>query len=159
MKNNILILISMFFIMSCGSQPESDQVAIASKDFQYIFNLNPSYQVDTNIKKFIATLYLHSDLPGHTQFTIKLDGTQIGKTYKVNLYDRDSSKPYLINENPRIGFQPITAIDTTELAYTSLIVWDMDSIINNYNGYLTVVSSDQDSLLDKNFLIKGQIGK
>jgi hypothetical protein len=40
-----------------------------------------------------------------------------------------------------------------------LVEWYLDSIINNYKGYLTVVSSDHDSLLDKNFLIKGQIGK
>lgn len=159
MKNSILILISMFFIMSCGSQPESDQVLIGAQNFQYNYTLNQLYSADTIVDKFNATLYINSNQLGRTQFIVKLEGTQLGKTYKVGIYDKDSSFSSNIKDSARVNFNLINAIDTIEMTNSPLVEWYLDSIINNYKGYLTVVSSDHDSLLDKNFLIKGQIGK
>jgi len=156
-KNLLFIALSLLFI-SCGSQPESDQVGILSNNFQYIFSKNPDFIMDTTIQKFDAILYLYSDFPGNTQFTIKLDGTEPSKAYMVQLFEKDTLSPILLADTPMISFNPILALDTTELAYTSLLPFDLDSFKANFNGYLVVYFQGQDTLKNSNLLIKGKIG-
>ena len=158
MYKNLLFLALSILLLSCGSQPESDQVGILSNDFQYIFSKNPDFTLDTTIQKFDATLYLHSDFPGNTQFTIKLDGTESGKAYMVQLFEKDTLSSILLSDTPMVSFNPILAYDTTELAYTSLLPYDLDSFKANFNGFIVVYYQGQDTLSNSNLLIKGKIG-
>lgn len=148
------------FLFSCGSQPESDIVGLADQDVEYRFTLNPLYNEDTTVKQFAATLYLHSNLPGHTQFNLRLDGTRPGLSYVAALYDRDTLSPIGLAFAPRLTFPTIPALDTTELAGSGLELWDMDSLISSYQGYLVVTTFPvPDSLTEGKMLIKGRIGK
>lgn len=158
MYKNLLFIALSLLLISCGSQPESDQVSFLSNDFQYIFSKNPDFTLDTTIQKFDATLYLHSDFPGNTQFTIKLDGTESSKAYMVQLFEKDTLGSILLSDTPMVSFNPILALDTTELAYTTLLPYDLDSFKANFNGYLVVYYQGQDTLKNSNLLIKGKIG-
>ncbi len=158
MKNAIFVLLSAIIMLSCGSQPESDQVLFGAQNFQYNYGLNNLYTADSSIQKFNATLFINSNLLGRTQFIVKLEGTKPNTSYRVGIYDKDSLKPNQLNDSARIQFGLITALDTIESTNSPLVEWYLDSIINHYQGYLTVVSTDQDSLENKNLLIKGQIG-
>jgi len=153
-----IVLLALFF-SACGSQPESDIVGIADKDFQYQFSLHPLFNADTTLKSFAATLYLHSNLPGSTQFTLRLDGTRPGLMYSAALYDRDTNSLNLLASAPRLSFPVIQALDTTELWAGDLVQLDFDSLVNSYQGYLVVTHEPlSDSLKDADLLIKGRIG-
>jgi hypothetical protein len=158
MFKNLLFIAFCLLLVSCGSQPESDQVGILSHNFQYNFSKNPEFTMDSTIQKFDATLYLYSDFPGNTQLTIKLVGTESKKAYMVQLFEKDTLSPILLADTPMVSFNPILALDTTELAYTSLLPFDLDSFKANFNGYLIVYFQGQDTLKNSNLLIKGKIG-
>lgn len=153
------ILAIIVILTACGQKPESDIVGTNDRSFQYIFQQNPLYSLDTTYKKTSATLSLYSALPGHTQFSVLIDRIHKGKSYLVGIYDEDTTTLSQLAPTARLTFPVINSVDTAELAYSPLTLWDMDSIINHYQGYLVLYHAGDTILTDANMLIKGKIGK
>jgi hypothetical protein len=59
-------LLLSLLILSCCSNPESDQVGQQTQNMQYSFSLNPAYTADSTTEKMDAVLYLYSALTGLT---------------------------------------------------------------------------------------------
>jgi hypothetical protein len=157
MKQILVILSFSIFLLSCGSNAESDIVGIGAKSFEYIFKLNKDYTADTTIKSFTAKLSLYSDFPGFTHFTVKLDGTKPGDVYNISIIDADSTKPWGIADIQKFAFNTINAIDTTEITYSDIQSVSIDTFVNNYSGYLIVTNNNNANLGDSTFIIKGKI--
>ena len=153
-----LSLIALLFA-SCGSNPESDNVAYDPKSFEYNYSLNPLFTADSTIKNFNVKLYLYSALPGNTQLTITCEGTKPGKKYKAVIYDEDTSQTTKLSLLPSYAFPELLALDSTEIIYSQDLKWDFDSTIQHFPRYLTILYPDSLGLNDGNLLIKGKFGK
>ncbi len=159
MKQFLLFSLIALLFASCGSNPESDNVAYNPKSFEYTFSLNPLFTADSTVKKFNATLYLYSTLPGNTQLTITCLGTTPGKKYRAVIYDEDTSQPAKLSAIPSYAFPELLALDSSEIIYSQDLKWDFDSTIQHFPRYLTILYPDSLGLNDGNILIKGKFGK
>lgn len=153
-----IALLLFCLILSCGSQPESDQVGQQTQNMQYSFSLNPAYTADTTTKKMDAVLYLYSALTGLTQCTLALDGTRSGETYRAAIYDEDSSGQAFLSAQPRLVLGDAVALDSLLTISTNPVEWNFDSITQHFTGYLVVYDlPEPDTLRNQMLLIRGRI--
>lgn len=158
MRYCLYLVTFLLFLTSCGSNPESDNVAYNPRNFLYNYALNPAFTADTTIKQFSASLSFYSAMQGAVQLTLSLNGTQAGKTYKTSIYREDTTQLNSLSTTPDYEFPALLAIDSSEILYSTSLPWDFDSAVKYIPRYVTIMYPDSSNVTNSNLLIKGKFG-